>query len=341
MNTIAQLAPDALNEEPEFPEKESGVRRRLDYLGYAPCPIRAEMRRRLHKRFEAGRAEGRPSPLWYVPSGCHESNVYDEIWKTEDPDEFPGLVSEVGIGDFLQPTFVKRYFEGGLLEPVFHGPVREEFKQAGLFDQTGLYHVYGVLPYLILVDLKRLGARPVPESWSDLLDPRYRGDIVINGWENDIQEALLFNMYKDFGEDGLSALGSNVKDFWHPADMAKTAGTENPKGAALYVLPWFFAKSAPRTERTLLVWPKEGAYATPLYLVAKRGRRQESQSPLDFLAGEDWGSFLARAGFPPARTDSPQLPGKLRWLTWEYARSRDLEGLRAPLNAAFMKGRLR
>lgn len=341
--TTSTLAapPDTLNEEPVFPEKETGVRRKLDYLGYAPCPIRAEMRRRMHKRFEDERADGRPSPLWYVPSGCHESNVYDDIWKVEDPAELPGVVSEVGIGDFLQPAFVERFFEGGLLSAPVSALVREEYKEAGLADPTGLYHVYGVLPYLILVDRKRLGSRAVPETWSDLFQPCYKNDIIINGWENDIQEALLFNMNKDFGEEGLASLGANVKDFWHPADMAKAAGTENPKGAALYVLPWFFAKSAPHTDRTLLVWPKEGAYVTPLYVLTKKERSEAARSPLDFLTGPSWAAFLAKAGFPPARTDAPSLPGKLRWIGWEYARSRDMEALRAPLNAAFMKGRAR
>lgn len=339
MNTTTLPSPDLIAEEPEFPEKETGVRRNLDYLGYAPCPIRSEMRRRMHKRFETERLAGRAPLLWYVPSGCHESNVYDEIWKVEKPDELPGVISEVGIGDFLQPAFVRRYFEGGLLAAPFEGPIREEYKTAGLVDASGLYHTYGALPYLILVDLKRLGDRPAPETWSDLFHPRFKNDLIINGWENDIQEALLFNMHKDFGEAGLTALGANVKDFWHPADMAKTAGTENPKGAALYVLPWFFAKSAPHTEKTTLIWPKEGAYVTPLYLVAKSARREEAQSPLEFLTGPAWASFLAKAGFPPARADSPALPGKLRWLGWDYVRSRDMEALRAPLNAAFMKGR--
>ena len=192
---------------------------------------------------------------------------------------------------------------------------------------------------VILVDKKRLGSRPLPKTWADLLHPQFNRDIIISGEEGDIHESFLFGLHKDHGEAGLAALGANVSNFMHPAEMAKTAGSENPKGAALYILPWFFARSTPHRDRTSVVWPEEGAYLSPLYLFQKRNARPEARLARDFLCGEAWAAHLAKVGLAPARAGSPPLPGKLRWLGWDYVRNHDLEALRAPLNAAFVKGR--
>jgi ABC-type Fe3+ transport system substrate-binding protein len=146
-------------------------------------------------------------------------------------------------------------------------------------------------------------------------------------------------LHKDHGEAALTALGANVRTFMHPAEMAKAAGSANPKGAALYILPWFFARSAPHREATKVVWPEEGAYLSPLYLFHKRNARPEAQLALDFLCGKTWAAYLAKISLAPARAGSPALPGRLRWLGWDYVRNHDLEAMKAPLNAAFVKGR--
>ncbi|AHF89170.1 hypothetical protein OPIT5_01785 [Opitutaceae bacterium TAV5] len=340
MNATATLPDEAgalLDDEPVFPETETGLRRALDYLGYAPCPVRSEMRKRLHASFRRAGLD----PVWYVPSGCHEENVYDNLWQDGDPARFPGIVSDLGLEDLLRPAFVSRALDAGVYTPLSPAlPVRDAFRDAGFADPAGIHHVYAVFPYVILADLEKLGSRPLPSGWADLLHPRYRGDVVINGEAGDIHEVLLFNLYRDHGEAGLAALGANVRDFCHPSRMAKAAGSGDPDGAALYVLPWFFAKSAPRRERTALVWPVEGAYANPLYLFARPDRRPPAQHVLDFLTRGEWPALLARVGFPPATPGAPDLPGKLRWPGWEFVRNHDLATLRVPLNEAFMKGRI-
>ena len=52
MNTSIDPS-DLLNDEPVFPETETNSRRRLDLLAYAPCPVRNELRQRLHWHFRS------------------------------------------------------------------------------------------------------------------------------------------------------------------------------------------------------------------------------------------------------------------------------------------------
>jgi ABC-type Fe3+ transport system substrate-binding protein len=124
----------------------------------------------------------------------------------------------------------------------------------------------------------------------------------------------------------------------HPAKMAKTAGSQSPDGAALYLLPEFFARSGPHHATTRIVWPEEGAYLTPQYLLRKHDARPAATLVLDYLCGAEWAAHLAKIGFAPARAGSPPLPGRLRWVGWDFVRANDLDALRTVLNAAFVRG---
>ncbi len=336
MNTAIGTT-DLLDDEPVFPENETGLRRRLDYLGWAPCPIRTELRQRLHRHFLAAARRSETEPVWFMPAGCHSSNVYDDVWRTADAAELPGLISETGFGDFNRPEFVRRWLDTGVFARI-PDDVRPEFREAGLVDPRGLHRVYGANPEVVLVDLKRLGERPLPRSWADLIHPRFRRDVIISGESGDIHESLLFGLYRDHGEAGLAALGANVRDFMHPAEMAKTAGSQSPRGAALYVLPGFFARSGPHRAATQIVWPDEGAYLTPLYLLRKRDAGPATAVVLDYLLGGEWAAHLAKVGLVPARVGSPPPPGRLRWVGWDFVRENDIEALRPALNGAFVRG---
>ncbi len=339
MTTSTEI--DLLNDEPEFPESETGVRRQLDYLGFAPCPIRSEIRRRLHRHYEEARLRAGLEPKWYMSSGCGDTNPYDEFWGFETEAELPALITEGGIADIFRPEFTQRWVVTGVFGPLPVPKLRPEFAEAGMADPLGVYHIYGVFPHVILVDLKRLGSRPVPASWADLLNPVYRKDVIIGGWEDEISDVVLFNFHKEFGEEGLELLGRNVRDFWSAAEMARTAGSDSPKGAAIYVLPWFFAAGNPHKEQTQLVWPLDGVLAMPLFLLGKPKVNSAAKVALDFFTGRECAEFMASVHFPPSADfgkSTPALPGKLKWLGWDYIRSHDLNELRVPLNAVFSRG---
>jgi hypothetical protein len=330
-------SPNLSLDEPIFPENETGQRRRLDMLAYAPCPLRNELKQRLHRHFRDAAKSGVAEPVWYVPGGCHSENPYDGLWQTGDAAELPGLLVETGFGDFNRPEFVRRWLETGVYAAVLDADVRPEFRDAGLVDPQHQFRVFGANIELPLVDLKRLGDRPLPRTWADVLHPRFKGDVIVSGEPGSIHESILFSLYRDHGEEGLAALGANVREFMHPAEMAKTAGSANPRGAAIYLLPAFFGKSTPHKEATKLIWPEEGAYLTPQYLLRKADAGLATDVAVDYLCGADWAAHLAKVGFAPARAVAP-LPGKLRWIGWDFVRANDLEVLGAKLNAAFTRG---
>ena len=334
---------DVLEEDPSFPEYEGKPIRKLDYLGYAPCPIRNEMKRRMYAFYrrhekEFGKIE------WFSPSGCGEKNdPYDTIWLDADADEMPAVISDGGSSDFFKSEGHRRWIASGVYGPLEKGnlEIRDEFKDAGIVDPLEAMHVYACFPSIMLIDYQKLGNRPAPTGWESLMDPIYRNDITISGWEDDIPDLLAFNYYKNFGVVGLKALAKNVRNFWSPAEMAKTAGSAHPEGTAIYVLNHFFARANRHKDKVKLLWPEEGSWFNPLMVLAKKERRPQSQLAVDFLLGAEWAEYLDTVGAPSVYKHPHQqpLPGKMDWLGWDFIRSNDLEALRPELNRAFFEAR--
>jgi ABC-type Fe3+ transport system substrate-binding protein len=340
---IPMQSNDILEETHTFPESDGAPVRKLDYLGYSPCPIRNEMQRRAHAFFREREAEsGRLE--WYSPGGCGSANdPYETMWQSTDEADMPGVISDGGNSDFFRREMHERWIESGVYGPIDRSglTMRAEYAAAGAEDPLGAMNMYGAFPSVMMVDLTRLGSRPMPKRWEDLGNPIYKGDISISGWEDEIPDPLLFNTWKTYGEKGLQAFAKNIKNFWAPAQMAKTAGSGSTEGTAIYVLSLFFALANPRDDKVRIVWPEEGAWFTSLSFQAKRRRRPVSRLAIDFLTSAEWAKFLDKAGVPAvfAYPGQKPLPGMLSWVGWDFIRNNDLDVLRPRLNGVFINAR--
>lgn len=332
---IADIDPQ--EEIPSFPETYGAKPRALDYLGYAPCPIRQEMQRQLHQHFRRHEAEFGPVE-WFSPNGCGGDDPYDLVWQNGTEESLPGLISDGGNSDFFKPEAHRRWIESGILSPIATDglEVRPELAEAGIVDPCGGITIYGAFPSVLLVDHDKLKGRPAPRSWQDLLDPIYQGDVTIAGHHGRAPDVLLFNTWKNHGDEGVKALARNVAEFSPPARMAKIAGLGSPQGTAVYVLNGFFAKAV-RGPAAEVIWPEEGAWFNPLMLLAKRSRRPASDLALRYLLGPEWAAYIESVGIPFAYRQPGQqpLPGRLSWMGWDFIRSHDLDTLRDDLLATF------
>lgn len=331
---------DALDEFPVFPEDDGAPARRLDYLGYAPCPVRREMQRRLHLHFLRHAAEFGPV-AWYSPGGCgSKGDPYDLVWKAGNEEDMPGAISDGGHSDFFRREGHRRWIESGVYGPIDRRGlrVRPEFAEAGIDDPCQAIHIYASFPSVLLVDHRKLGALPAPRTWADLMNPAYRGGIAATGHPGRAPDILLFNYWKNFGDSGLAAFAANVADFRSPAQIAKTAGT--PAGSAIAVVNRFFALGN-RRPGVEIVWPEDGAWFNPLTLLARRGRRPASDLALDCLLGADWAAYLESVGLPPVFEFPGQkaLPGRLAWMGWDLIRGHDIDALREKLQRVFDSAR--
>lgn len=324
-----------LIDDPFFPEDVGGPARPLDVLGHCFPPLARELRRQLADHFRAGPAGAR----WYVPT-VQGHDPYGELPHTDDADALPALIMDLGLGKFARSGFIRRWGDSGRFRRRRQTIARPEFTAAGFADPDGMFQVVGAGAWVILADRVRLGGRPAPRCWADLTHPRFGGDIVANGRDGRLTPPLAFNLYGELGEDGLTALGANVKAIWGGAQMARTAGTDNPDGAALYVLPRFWALANGRPERVDTVWPRDGAICAPVLLLRRAVANAAADHAETFLTAPAWARTLDGAACASVRPDidARPLPGPLRWLGWDRVRAWDLDALRPVIDAAFAKG---
>jgi len=306
----------------------------LDLLLYSPCPVKLAVKERLDAVALASEATGEPLRI-HIPMGCTSVDPYDPLHFEVDPERLPGVIASIGFGDFFRPGFRSRFVDSGLFEAVLPPRVHPLHEAAGVVDPLGRYTVYALTPYIFLVDTGRLGGAPVPRTWEDLLDPRYKGQINMCGDGDDMADAALMGIYKDFGMDGIRALAGNAHGLMHSSRMGKSGGSA--KGGAIYIIPYFFAETSQQPAHMQVVWPEDGTAASPIYFLARRTARPRIDPILDFFT-KGFGSIDSARWFLPLGGPLPEnLPkgAKIKWVGWDFIRENDITALRDTLNATF------
>lgn len=196
---------------------------------------------------------------------------------------------------------------------------------AALLDPLGAFTVFAVIPLVFLVDHEKLGSRPAPCQWSDLLGPAFAGEVVFGGWRphagvpfTDYNQFLLLSLAEEFGAEGVRAFAAAVKGLRHNVVSARTAGSGHAEAGAVTVLPWLQAEMAPRRDRVSVIWPEDGAYAMPIGFVADPRQLERLRPLMDVLTGPESGRMLMRNCYPPL---NGSVPGALKWLGWDRVRA--------------------
>ncbi len=269
----------------------------------------------------------------------HGNDEYEDIWKTSDIDDFPDVVAAMGFGNFFKKEFIEKFVRKGYFKSGWDRPISSVFEKAGFIDPHGWYTAYSVVPFVMLVDKKRLGGLQVPRQWTDLLAPQFRNKVIISQSGNGAANVPLLYIYKEHGEDGLQRLASNIKAIWPAARIAREAGSYNTEGAAVYILSWFFAHSCAKTETVSLVWPEDGAFTSPLYLLVKESKAKEMEAIVQYITSFELGVKIARFCLPALHSGVDNaLPegASFKWLGWDYIQSHNTAELREYSHALFM-----
>ena len=269
------------------------------------------------------------------PSLGRDDPNFKDISLIEDPAKLPDVIGATCFGEFFGRQFLDRYARTGFFEPVdYPAPPIPLFEGVDLVDPTGSFHVFGGCAFEMLVDTRKLEGRPVPHTWADLLDPRYR-DMVVCGFNvDDINEYFLLYYYRFFGAEGLAAFAENLAAPVDTLDMMRTSLRTRNRHAIL-LLPHFFAVGAPQEDYLVHVWPEDGALLAPYALLAHNTSDQRVRDIVGFFLGHEFASALDG-------TDLPTMPGKksfhiysrgldpvyetrrFKWLGWDWVMERDI-----------------
>jgi ABC-type Fe3+ transport system substrate-binding protein len=299
-----------------------------------PCPLKAPMGIALENLKER-LGPAAPWPRIFMDS-CGKHTLNDLAAGLRRLGEVPDLIVSAGLNGFLSKSFRDRFATGDLLAQLPRD-MHPALAASGLVDPRGVCRIYAVNPLVMVAVPSRLGGLPVPRSFDDLLDPVYAGKIGLCGPpETAGDSTLLLYIRLKHGPEAVAALGRAMVCDTHPAQIFRPAPGSNPP--PIGVMPYFFANAAPRQGDVEIIWPEDGALASPLFVMVKQSAQKSLAPLLDFFLGPETAAIAGGALLPPTHPEAtPGLPegAAVRFIGWDTLETHDLGPLIAQSGALF------
>lgn len=299
--------------------------------GVLPCPVRIPLMESFNKWFEES-------------SGINKNVNYDLKAASEGVDWIKEKIEQAESDDVISEIFISAGFD-----LFFDEKLMGKFKKQGVFkdmtgfeklnadfendeinlrDPDGQYSLVGVVPAVFLINTEELNGREIPRTWDDIFKPEFENSVSLPIGDFDLFNALLLNIYKIYGEEGLKKLGKSLLVDMHPVQMVKSHMKREEAKPAITIMPYFFTKMIKEDGPMKAIWPEDGAVISPIFLLSKKDKEEELKPYVDFLASKEVGEILAHNGLFPSV--SPEVDNRIPegnkfiWLGWDFIKGHDI-----------------
>lgn len=307
----------------------TGEKKRGDLVlaGVLPCPVKIPLMEAMKNKV----AELEQSEGFSVSLDLQAANLGIDGLKASftdgDYEALPDVVMSAGY-EFFFSSFVKeKYMDTGLYKSKPR-EINDDFLSRGadLQDPKQRYGIIGVVPAVFIVNKDALNGRKAPESWEDLLDESMEGMISIPHGDLDLFNAVVLTIYSKYGMEGVKNLRRAHAKSLHPAEMTRNR-SNNPM-PAVNVAPLFFSTMI-RGEALEMVWPKDGAILSPIFLINKDDKRAFAVA--DAINSKDIGKILSFNGnFPSTCVGVDNMiasDNSMMWTGWDFINDNDIEDI--------------
>lgn len=314
----------------------------LKVAGILPCPIRIQLLEHLDAWLNS-QTDQISCELQAASMGLDW--LREQIESCRDEDGLADLYLSAGFSLFFENSLMGPYLEAGVFadltsEKRFQPTFDNETLQ--LKDPRGQYAIIGVVPAIFMVNTELLNGRRFPESWADLLEPEFENTIAMPVRDLDLFHTVLLGILKKYGEEGIDRFGRAMSTSMHPAQMVKAGGKKQQAGGpAVTVMPYFFSCMAKENGPLRLVWPKDGAMISPIFLLARAKAKERLKPLVDFLFSKEMGNVVSADGkFPSTHPEvdnglSPEQT--FLWPGWDFIYSHDMGALLKDTERRFLE----
>lgn len=282
--------------------------------GSLPCPVRIPLVDELNSYNRKYNISGIRYDLRSANLGLEF--VLDKF-KTNNPLEYPDLITSAGYDLIIRGDIRNKISDNYVVPDVpFNREMTE--KITGLKDPHNLYRIVAVVPAIFVVNKTLLGTRKMPTAWSDILEEEFDNSLAIPMMDLDMYNALILTLYSKYKEEGLQKLKRSIATSLHPAQMVK--GRQN-NAPCISLIPYFFASMVSDANQ-MVIWPKDGAIISPIFLTVKKGSLKGIQSVIDYLLTKEVSTILGSNGKFPVTTQGVekqlQSEQKLLFASWDF-----------------------
>jgi ABC-type Fe3+ transport system substrate-binding protein len=306
-------------------------------LALMPCGLKAGIDGALENFTNKLCEQGHPVTYRSEANVNHEISFYSYLDSIQTECELPDILLSADFNSFLHQRFLNKFVSKGFFKKV-SSAMHPLLANVGYDDPKGNFTMFSA-NILVLVRVKDTDS-PVsqPDSWCDLLDEKCRKKIVIRGQNNFFCSAVLLPFFKLFGIDGVLKLADSVVDGMHPSQMVKCIDSGSRTIAPFYIMPLFFAKKIKRTDRIDILFPREGAFISPVMLLVKNHCAENTSKMVEYLTGKELQQHCADNYFPSVHPEvnNPYVPdSRLFWIGWDFIYNSDLAAIKSKLAEEF------
>ncbi|QQS04896.1 MAG: ABC transporter substrate-binding protein [Fibrobacterota bacterium] len=288
-----------------------------------PCPVRVPLERAFDDALERGDLK----PLRIRLEGhANKGEKADRDLAEAAPEDLPWLFLTPGVGWIYGKASRERLMDSGAFEDVSGWPP-DDGPLAGLRDPERRITMLCANLTVLAVDDERAGDRKRLESWTDLFDPSWERGLALRGNGKTFCETTLLTLEEHFGYDAMDKIRRSVGGFGHPAQMVKALSKPGPDTPPAATLPLFFARLLPRREGLRIVWPAEGAIASPVSLFVRKRAPGRVMKLARWLCQREVADLCSGVGLPSAMPGSPWTISEgenLLSIGWDSIRGQDL-----------------
>lgn len=320
-------------------EKEDAA---IKIQGVLPCPVRIPLLEGFEGwlgRQDAAFAEDVDYELQAASMGVDW--LLDAIKTSASADVLSDLFISAGFDLFFDKQLIGKYKEQGAFKD-FTGISRynKDFdnEHISLKDPAGQYSMLAVVPAVFLVNQDELNGRAMPTSWADILKPEFENAVSLPIGDFDLFNAILLNIYKAYGEEGVVKLGKSLLRSMHPSEMVKSHTKKSGK-PVVTIMPYFFTKMTKNGGPMKAVWPADGAIISPIFMLSKANEQALLQPVVDFFSSKEVGEILSHQGmFPSVHPEVDNfIPATSRymWVGWDFINEHSIGELIKQLETLF------
>lgn len=308
-------------------KKNEVVDEEITVMGLLPCPIRIPLLEGFTKFLEKNSELKVKYELKAASAGLDW--LKEDVIRANHPEKLADIFISAGFDLFFEDKLMGKFKKEHIFKDItgierYNRDFQNE--EISLKDPDGDYSMLGVVPAVFLVNRDMLGDREVPRSWEDLLKPEFKKSVSLPISDFDLFNSILINVNKNFGEDGVRALGEALLENLHPSQMVKSDKMKE-NTPTVTIMPYFFTKMIKDDSPMLPVWPSDGAAISPIFMLTKKDKADKIQKIVDYLAGEEVGEVFSHQGLFPTvnpNVDNRLVGKKFMWCGWDYIHNNNI-----------------
>lgn len=299
--------------------------------GVLPCPVRIPLLESFNQWIDENQENFQFKVEYELKSANIGVEWIREKIQGDNEDTLADIYMSAGFDLFFDKNLMGKFKAQGVFKDISGlNRLNRDFdnNEISLKDPKGQYSIIGVVPAVFLVNTEELNGREMPRTWEDLLKPEFENSISLPLHDFDLFNALILNIYKIYGEEGLKKLGKSLLKSMSPAEMVKShISRSNSSIPTVTVMPYLFTQMVKENSPLKPVWPEDGAIISPVFLLAKGEKEEEIKPFVDFFLSKEVGELLSKNGkFPSTNphVDNGLSKGqKFMWLGWDFINDHD------------------